>query len=285
MNINQNNMCKCTKRISTHLILIVGAIVMLIPLLWVLSTSLKTMQQTGEYPPRLIPDPIMWKNYIDIFKAVPVWLHLRNSLIIVSAYVFGAIITCSLVAYGFARFEFPGKNALFLLLLSTLMMPYIVRLIPLFMIYNKIGWINTFLPMIVPQMLGRNAFFIFMLTQFFRSVPQDLIDAARVDGCSFLGIWWKIMLPLSKPALAAVGILSFQAGWDEFLAPMVYMSSKPELQPLSVALYLLRGGTGQLPDTHYIMVLTTLMIVPSLILFAIGQRRFVEGMVLSGIKG
>lgn len=269
----------------THLILLAGSVIMLIPLLWTLSTSLKTLQQIAVWPPEWIPDPIMWRNYIDVFSVAPVALWLRNSLVIVAANVIGSVITCSLVAYGFARMDFPGREPLFLLLLSTLMMPYIVRLIPLFVLYNQLGWINTFLPLVVPPLLGRNPFFIFLLRQFFMGIPHELSDAARIDGCGEFGIWWRIVMPLSKPALAAVTIFSFQQAWDNFLAPLVYMAGRPDLRPLSVGLYLLRGGAGQLPDTHYMMALSVLMILPMLAIFAFGQSYFVQGVTLSGLKG
>jgi multiple sugar transport system permease protein len=257
-------------RMLIHLVLLAGSVVMIIPLIWTVSTSLKTLQQIAVWPPEWIPDPVMWSNYIEVFNAAPVALWLRNS--------------CSFVAYGFARLEFPGREALFLLLLSTLMMPYIVRLIPLFVLYNQIGWINTFLPLVVPSLLARNPFFIFLLRQFFMGIPHELSDAARIDGCSEFGIWWRIVMPLSKPALAAVTIFSFQQAWDNFLAPLVYMAG-PDLRPLSVGLYLLRGGAGQLPDTHYMMALSTLMILPMLILFALGQRYFIQGVTMTGLKG
>jgi multiple sugar transport system permease protein len=272
-------------RMLIHLILLLGAVVMIIPLIWTLSTSLKTLQQIAVWPPEWIPNPVMWTNYIEVFQAAPVALWLRNSLVIVIANVIGSVITCSFVAYGFARLEFPGREPLFLLLLSTLMMPYIVRLIPLFVLYNQIGWINTFLPLVVPPLLARNPFFIFLLRQFFMGIPSELSDAARIDGCSEFGIWWRIVMPLSKPALAAVTIFSFQQAWDNFLAPLVYMAGRPDLRPLSVGLYLLRGGAGQLPDTHYMMALSTLMILPMLVIFALGQRYFIQGVTLTGLKG
>jgi len=269
----------------THLILLAGSGIMLIPLLWTVSTSLKTLQQIAVWPPEWIPRPVMWSNYIEVFHVAPIALYLRNTMVIVIADVLGAVITCSFVAYGFSRTNFPGRDALFMLLLSTLMMPYVVRLVPLYVIYNQIGWINTFLPLVVPPLLGRNPFFIFLLRQFFKGIPEEITDAARIDGCSEFGIWWRIVMPLSKPALAAVTIFAFQGGWDNFLAPLVYMAGRPELRPLSVGLYLLRGGAGQLPDTHYMMALSTLMIIPMLLLFALGQRYFIQGVTLSGLKG
>ncbi|MBX2997101.1 MAG: carbohydrate ABC transporter permease [Caldilineaceae bacterium] len=272
-------------RLLIHLILLVGSVVMIVPLLWTVSTSLKTLQQIAIWPPEWIPDPVVWSNYVEVFRVAPVGLWLRNSLVIVIANVVGSVITCAFVAYGFARLQFPGREALFLLLLSTLMMPYIVRLIPLFVLYNQIGWINTFLPLVVPPLLARNPFFIFLLRQFFMGIPHELTDAARIDGCSEFGIWWRIVMPLSKPALAAVTIFAFQQAWDNFLAPLVYLAGRPDLRPLSVGLYLLRGGAGQLPDTHYMMALSVLMIIPMLIIFALGQRYFIQGVTMTGLKG
>lgn len=281
----QASRAQLISRLLIHLILLIGSVVMLVPLLWTVSTSLKTLQQIAVWPPEWIPDPVVWANYIEVFRVAPVSLWLRNSLVIVTANVVGSVITCSFVAYGFARLQFPGREALFLLLLSTLMMPYIVRLIPLFVLYNQIGWINTFLPLVVPPLLARNPFFIFLLRQFFMGIPHELSDAARIDGCSEFGIWWRIVMPLSKPALAAVTIFAFQQAWDNFLAPLVYLAGRPDLRPLSVGLYLLRGGAGQLPDTHYMMALSVLMIIPMLIIFALGQRYFIQGVTLSGLKG
>lgn len=268
-----------------HLLLLAGSFFMLMPLAWTLSTSLKSLQQIAVWPPEWIPNPVMWRNYVDVFNVAPVGLWLRNSMVLVIANVVGSVVTCSFVAYGFARIKFPGRDTLFILLLSTLMMPYVVRLIPLYVIYSDIGWINTFLPVTVPQLLGRNPFFIFLLRQFFIGIPDELSDAARIDGCSEFGIWWRIVMPLSKPALAAVAIFAFRDAWDNFLAPLVYLAGRPDLRPLAVGLFTLRGGAGQLPDTHYLMALSTLMIIPMLVLFAAGQRYFIRGVTLSGIKG
>ncbi len=268
-----------------YAILIGGSIVALMPMIWTVATSLKTLDQINIWPPRLFPDPPAWQNYIEVFDYVPVALYLRNTLIIVAAWVFGATVTCSFVAYGFARTEFRGRNFLFLVLLSTLMMPYVVRLIPLFMIYKSIGWINTFLPLTVPILLGRNAFYIFLLRQFYTGIPTELSDAARIDGCSHFGIWWRIVMPLSQPALATVAIFAFQSAWDDFLGPMVYMSGNPDLRTLAVGLYSFRNMPGQLPMIHYLMAMSTMMIIPILLIFAFGQRYFIQGVTMSGLKG
>jgi len=278
-------MWRWLERSCLYLILSAGSVVMLIPLLWALSTSLKTLDQINAWPPRWIPDPIAWSNYVDIFNKLPFGRYLLNTAVIVAASEVGALITCSLVAYGFAKLDFPGREVAFILLLSTLMMPYVVRLIPLFLIYSQIGWINTFLPLTVPELLGRNAFFIFLLRQFFRGIPQELSDAARIDGCGDLGIWWRIMLPLSKPVLAAVAIFAFQSAWDDFLGPLVYMGGNPELRTLAVGLYILRNVPGQLPMIHYLMAASMLMILPVLAMFALSQRFIIQGITLTGLKG
>lgn len=172
-----------------------------------------------------------------------------------------------------------------MLLLSTMMMPYVVRLIPLFVIYTKLGWINTFLPLIIPPLLARNPFYVFLFRQFFRTIPEELADAARIDGCSEFGIWWRIILPLSKPAMAAVAIFAFQSAWDDFLAPLIYMGNRPELRTLAVGLYYFRNMPGQLPMVHYLMAMSVLMIIPVLLVFAFGQRYFIRGVAMSGLKG
>lgn len=268
-----------------YMILIAGSIVMLVPLLWTLSTSLKTLPQLNVWPPRFIPNPIAWSNYAEVFRVQPVGRYFFNTMVLVVAAEIGSLVTCSFVAYGFARTEFPGRNFLFMVLLSTLMMPYIVRLIPLFVIYSKIGWINTYWPLVVPDLLGRNAFYIFLLRQFFLGIPVELSDAARIDGATDFGIWWRIVMPLAKPALAAVAIFTFQSTWDEFLGPLIYMGGDPDLRTLAVGLYTLRNTPGQLPMIHYLMAMSTMLIVPVLVIFAFSQRYFIQGVTLSGLKG
>ncbi|MBZ0292818.1 MAG: carbohydrate ABC transporter permease [Anaerolineae bacterium] len=269
----------------TYAILIIGSLIAVIPLLWSVSTSLKTIDQLTIFPPQWIPNPIALDNYAEVFRQIPVMQYFGNTLVIVVAWVLGATVTCSFVAYGFARTQFRGRDTLFLVLLSTLMMPYVVRLIPLFMIYKQIGWINTFLPLTVPQLLGRNAFYIFLLRQFFIGIPNELTDASRIDGCSHFGIWWRIILPLSRPALATVAVFAFQAAWDDFLAPLVYMGGNPELRTLALGLFAFRAAPGQVAMTHLLMSMSIMMIIPILIIFAFGQRYFIQGVTMSGLKG
>lgn len=268
-----------------YVVLITGALFMLVPMVWTLSTSLKTLDQINRWPPEWIPEPIAWGNYTEALQVLPFGRYFLNTMILVAAAEFGALITCSFVAYGFARLEFPGREPLFLLLISTMLMPYIVRLIPLFVLYGEIGWLNTYLPLAVPDLLGRNAFFIFLLRQFFRAIPNDLTDSARVDGANDFRIWWGVILPLSKPVLAAVGVFAFQNTWDDFLGPLVYMGGNPDLRTLAVGLYSLRNAPGQLPMIHYLMAVSLLMIVPVITIFALGQRYLIQGVTTTGLKG
>src|SRR5215207_6128490 len=211
------------ERVLVYGLLGLVAFVMLFPFTWVLSLALKTPPQAFIYPPTLIPDPISFESFgRALFGPLPFLLFFQNTLIIAILVIIGDLISCSLIAYGFARFRFPGRDILFLILLSTLMVPFIVRLVPLFVMFQSVGWINTFLPLVVPAFFG-TPLFIFLMRQFFLTIPLELIDAARIDGAGELAIWWRIMLPLSKPVLAAVAIFSFQNTWNDFLGPLVFL--------------------------------------------------------------
>jgi ABC-type glycerol-3-phosphate transport system permease component len=271
--------------VLVYVILLAGSVVTVTPLVWTLSTSLKTVRQLSDWPPRWIPNPIAWSNYSEALTILPFDRYFYNTMVLVAAAEFGALITCSFVAYGFARLEFPGREPLFLLLISTMLMPYIVRLVPLFVFYGEIGWLGTYLPLAVPDLLGRNAFYIFLLRQFFRGIPWELSDAARIDGANDFRIWWTIILPLSKPVLATVGIFAFQSTWDDFLGPLIYMGGDPDMRTLAVGLYQFRntpGGDNLMP---YLMAVSIVMIIPVLLIFAFGQRYLVRGVTMTGLKG
>lgn len=273
-------------RILLYAVLTIGAAITLVPLVWTVSTSLKSVQQvTASGDPTWIPNPFVWSNYSDAWTILPFDRYLANTMVLVAAAEVGALITCSFVAYGFARLEFPGREPLFLLLISTMLMPYIVRLVPLFVFYSEIGWLNTYLPIAVPDLLGRNAFYIFLLRQFFRSIPFELSDAARIDGANDFRIWWTIIMPLAKPVLATVAVFAFQSTWDDFLAQLIYMGGDPDLRTMAIGLYQLRntpGGDNLLP---YLMAMSVVMMLPILIIFALGQRYLIQGVNTSGLKG
>jgi multiple sugar transport system permease protein len=267
-----------------YLILGAGAIMMVFPLLWTISTSLKTVDQLVFTRIELIPDPVAWRNYVEIFRLTALLRNLRNTLTIAICAEFGAVIICSMVAYAFAHIPFPGRDLMFGLLLSSMMLPGVVTLVPFFVIFDRLGWINTFLPLIVPRFLAHNPFYIFLMRQFFRGIPKDLFDAARMDGCSEFGIWWRIVLPISKPVLAAVAIFTFQWVWNDFLHPLVYLGGNRDLWTLALGLNALEGLEGE-PTTHLQMAYSVLMIFPIISIFAVGQQYFVEGITFTGLKG
>jgi len=257
---------------------------MVFPLLWTISTSLKTVDQLVFTRIELIPDPIAWRNYVEIFELTSLLRNLRNTMTIVLCAEFGSLVICSLVAYAFAHIPFPGRDLMFGLLLSSMMLPGVVTLVPFFVIFDRLGWINTFLPLIVPRFLAHNPFYIFLMRQFFRGIPKDLFDAARMDGCSEFGIWWRIVLPISKPVLAAVAIFTFQWVWNDFLHPLVYLGGNRDLWTLALGLNALQGLEGE-TTVHLQMAYSVLMIAPIISIFAVGQQYFVEGITFTGLKG
>lgn len=270
------------KRFISYIILILGAILFIIPFLWMVSTSLKTNAQAFAYPPQWIPRPIMWQNYIEAwFVAAPFFLYFKNTAIITTGALIGTILSSSLVAFSFARLKWTGRDFFFIIVLSTMMLPYQVTIIPLFILFRKLDWINTFKPLIVPSFFGP-AFYIFLLRQFFRGIPKELDDAAKLDGCSSLGIYWRIILPLSKPALAAVAIFSFMFNWNSLIMPLIYLSD-PDKYTLSLGLTVFRQRTEVI--WTFLMADSVLVMLPCIIVFFFGQKLFVKGIALSGIKG
>ena len=273
-----------TKKIATYAALTAVSAVMLFPLFWMFSTSLKSLPEIAKFPPVWFPPDPAWSNYSAVFDVVPFFAYAKNTVIIAVLYVIGNVLSASLVAYGFARLRFPGRNVLFTIMISTLMMPFIVRLVPLFLLYKQLGWLNTPLPLIVPAFFGE-AFFIFLMHQYYKTIPHEIIEAARVDGCSELRIWWSIMLPLSTPALISVAIFAFQRSWNDFIGPLIFLQA-PEQRTLSVGLVTFTGGSGEaVASWHMLMAMSTMMVVPMIVIFFFAQRRFVEGAVTSGIKG
>ena len=269
-------------RIGTlSIIIILGSIPFLIPLVWLISTSLKIPGQIFTYPPKWIPSPIAWRNYIDVFINMKFFGYFKNTLIITASSMIGMILSSSLIAYGFARIRFFGSRTLFLLLLSTVMLPPQVTMIPVYILFSKLNWVNTPLPLIVPAFFGY-AFYVFLLKQFFHTIPTELEEAARIDGCSTFGIYWRIVMPLCKPALAAVAIFQFQAAWSDFMNPLIYLSSE-EKKTLALGLQNFLSVHGG--EWHLLMAASTLMVLPVIIVFFTAQRYFISGVVLSGIKG
>ena len=252
------------------------------PFLWTLTTALKQPGTSYVFPPEWIPDPATLRNFPRVFDLVPFWTYLRNSLIVSTIAVFGEVLSASLVAYGFARFRFPGRNVLFILVLATMMIPYPVTIVPSFILFRQLGWIDTFLPLTVPAFLGP-AFSVFLLRQFFLTINRELDDAAKLDGASEIRIFWEIILPLSKPALATIAVISFVANWNDFLNPLIYLNDSDKFT-LALGINFLRQARTNITDPAVQMAGAILYVLPPVVLLFAAQRYFVEGIVTTGMK-
>lgn len=268
-------------RVLAYLLLLLVALSIAIPFLWMVSTSLKTNEAVFAVPPAMLPSPVQWDNYAEVFRVVPFALFGFNSLKISSLATLGTLISCSMAAFAFARLRFPGRGVLFAILLSVLMIPSQVTLIPVYYVMAQLGWINTHYPLIVPSWFG-NAFGIFLLRQFFLTLPQELMDAAKIDGCTPYGVYARIWLPLAKPALATLAILTFINSWNDFLSPLIYLNDQ-SMMTIPVGLSSFQGLHNA--DWGPLMAAAFMGCLPMVVLFVAGQRYFVQGIVLSGLKG
>jgi len=268
-------------RIVAFVTLAVGCAAFLLPFIWAISSSLKPDYQVLEFPPRLIPNPIRWQNYPEALTYVPFGRYAINTLIIAVGAITGNLISCTLVAYGFARLRAPGRDFLFIVMLATMMLVDPVRIIPLYIEFKTLGWIDTFLPLIIPAFFG-SPFYIFLLRQFFMNIPAELEDAALIDGANRIQIIWKIFVPLAKPALAAIAIFNFQGVWNDFLAPLVFLHDQSKFT-VALGLNFFRGTY----DVHwgYLMAASLVAMLPMIIVFFLAQKQFIEGISLSGLKG
>ncbi|MBI2940177.1 MAG: carbohydrate ABC transporter permease [Chloroflexi bacterium] len=246
-----------------------------------ISTSLKTPASVFNFPPQWIPEPVMWDNYhTALVKIMPFGLYYINTTIITAASIVGKVLSRAVVAFAFARLRWWGRDVVFILMLSTMMLPPQVTLIPQFIIFRSFGWIDTFWPLIVPAFFG-GAFYTFLLRQFFLTIPLEMDDAARIDGASNLQIFARIILPLSKPALAAVAIFTFTATWNEFLTPLIYLHSKQKLT-VALALSAFRGEYST--SWHLLMAASLVAMLPPLLVFFFAQKYFIQGVVFTGVK-
>lgn len=267
----------------TYVLLFTLGLAMALPFLWMVSTALKPDAQVFRIPPEWIPRPAVWRNFIDSMTILghPVHLYAWNTIVIAVLAVTGVAISSSLVAFGFARLEFPGRDALFVLVLSTMMLPLAVTMVPQFIIFREIGWLDSYKPLIIPYWFGA-PFHIFLLRQFFLTIPKELDDSARIDGASSLQIYWHIILPLSKPALAVVAIFAFVYHWNDLLWPLIVLSSQ-EKWTLAIFLASFQGYMIQ-PRWNLLMAASTILVLPMLVLFFFAQRVFVRGIVMTGLK-
>lgn len=270
-------------RVFVWVVLLVGAFIMALPFFWLVSSSLKLEQRVFQFPPQWIPDPIRFENYIEALTYKPFHLYVKNTLIIVLLNEIAVLWSASFCAYGFARIQFQGRDFWFGVVLATMMVPYFVLMVPTFVIFSRLQWIDTFLPLTVPAFFGGGAFNIFLLRQFFRTIPAELADAARIDGCSEFGIYARIMLPLAKPALTTVAIFTFLGGWNDFIGPLLYLNS-PEKFTVSIGLATFRSAMYT-PRWNLMMAASAAMVFPVILVFFLAQRYFVQGIVMSGLKG
>jgi ABC-type glycerol-3-phosphate transport system permease component len=265
-----------------HIVLSAIGLMLLAPLAWLVSTSLKEPSQIFILPPVWIPNPVRWQNYPEALKAQPFGRYFVNTLTITVLATTGTALTASMAAFGFARLRFRGRSFLFGVVISTLMLPAIVTMIPTFILFRSLNWIDTFMPLIVPYWFGGGAFYIFLLRQFFLTIPLELDEAARMDGASNYRIYAQIMLPLAKPALATVIIFSIIGHWNEFVMPLIYLHS---IEKWTMAIGLRGFSTLYATQWHWLMAASTMMVLPLIILFFSAQQYYLEGIQMSGIGG
>jgi multiple sugar transport system permease protein len=265
-----------------YLLLAVGAAFVSAPLLWMISSSLKGPGEVFQYPPKLLPSPAYWSNYPTALQAEPFFIFFRNTAVITLLNIVGGTLASSIVGFSFARLRWWGRDVLFIVCLATMMLPYQVTLIPQYVIFKTLHWIDTFYPLWVPAFFGV-PFLIFLSRQFITTIPRELDDAARIDGCGWFGIYWRIILPQTRPVLATCAIFLFNWNWNDFLGPLIYLNSKNKLT-LSIGLAFFRSAAYG-TNWNYIMAMSVFAVAPVIILFFFAQRYFIQGIVFTGIKG
>ncbi len=272
-------------RVIIYVLLLAGVAVVMIPFLWMISTSLKDESDLFAFPPEWIPTPIRWTNYPDAWNALPFDRFLLNTLFMTILAMFAEIVSAAIVAYGFARFRFPGRDVLFIILLSTMMLPGILTMIPKFIMWRELGRIDTFTPLTVGAWFAWGPSFIFLLRQFFMTIPREIEEAASIDGANVVQIFSQIMLPLVKPAILAIAVLSFQGNWNNFEGALIYLNTL-EKYPMVLGLQFFGASLSrEAPQWHLMMAMATMMAAPILLLFFFAQRYFIEGLTVGAVKG
>lgn len=264
-----------------YVVLTAGGLVIMVPFVWMISTSLKIPSQVFTWPIEWIPNPIKFSNYVEALTTRPFALYYGNTFLITGLSVIGQVLSSSIVGYSLARLRWRGSNVVFALIMSTLMLPEIVRMIPTFVIFSKIGWVNTFIPLILPNFFA-GAFNVFLFRQFFRSLPKELDEAATVDGASLLGIYWRIILPLSKPVIGIVAINTFRYSWNDFLHPLIYLNDT-KLWTITLGLRAFQQEFNI--DWSLLMAASATSMIPIIVLFVVAQKYFIQGIVFTGVKG
>jgi len=283
-----NGAVKDSKRIIWmavwYLLLTAMVSLFILPFLWMISAAFKTPQQCVAFPPVWIPNPVTLRAFRQAFTSFPFVRYITNSVFVTFSCIAGTLLSCSLVAFGFARIQAPLKNLFFTLLLSSMMIPGFVTLLPVFTLYVRIQWINTYLPLIVPSFLACSGFSIFMLRQFFMSFPKELDEAAQIDGCSYFGILYRMLIPNSKTVLFIVALFTFVGCWNDFFGPMIFLSDRNRWT-LAVGLIMFKSGYGATLDLGPMMSVALVSVLPIMFLYFVAQKYFVQGIVTTGLKG
>ena len=270
------------RNILPYVALTILSLIFIFPFVWMVSTSLRTFQEASSLSISLVPKDIIWSNYIDIFVRIPLFRYILNTLFITVTCVIGHLLSSSLTAYGISHIDWKGKNIVFILVLATMMIPIQVTMIPLYIIFNKLGMIGSYLPLILPAFFGSGGLYIFLTRQFFLTIPQSLIQAAKIDGASEFRIYWQIIIPLSKPALATVGMFVFLYTWSDFTNPLIYLQN-PKSYTISLGLYAFISE--RYVEWQYLMGASVVFTIPIIIMFFVAQKQFIEGITVTGIKG
>ena len=272
-------------QVAAYVLLALGALVILVPLYWTVATSLKSDTAVFRLPPQWFPDPVMWRNYIDVWQIQPFAQYFVNTIFITVLAMTGEIMTCALVAYGFARFRFPGRDVLFIILLGTMMLPAIITMIPTFIIWRGLERIDTYSPLTIGALFAWGPAYIFLLRQFFLTIPREIEEAATIDGANVIQTFASVMLPLVRPALLAIAVLSFQGNWNNFQGPLIYLNT-PAKYPVILGLYAFSESLSkEAPKWNYMMAMTVIMSIPIVLLYFRAQQYFIEGLTVGAVKG
>lgn len=280
---NKKRKIETVNQIINYILLIFLALVFAFPFLWMIATALKLPTEVYTIPPKLIPSTITWDNFIQGWQYADFTRYTWNTIVVTTLAVLGTVISASFVAYGFARFQSRFSGVLFAIVLGTMMLPNQILLIPTYILFSKIGWLDTLTPLIVPSFFGGGAFNIFLLRQFFKTIPRELDQAATIDGANSFQIYYKIMLPAVRPALITVAVLSVAFHWNDFLNPLIYLNSDQNFT-LAIGLQFFQNSYGS-SQVQMLMAVSLITVIPLLILFFIGQKYFVQGITMSGLKG
>jgi len=277
---------KLQKRVSigfSLIVLSVGLVFFLFPIYWMVTASLKTLDEVFLFPPSWWPKELQWQNYREALTFMPFGRYALNTILVTSANVVGTVLSCSLVAFAFARLRAKARDVMFLFVLSTMMLPPQGTMIPVYILFQRLGMVDTYWPLTLPAFFATSPFSIFLLRQFFMTVPKELDEAALIDGCSYFGIWWRVLLPAAKPALLTVALFTFTAHWNDLLGPLIYINSYEKLT-LALGLANFRAMYGATP-WHLLMAASIVVVAPCLLVYGFSQRYFMQGIVITGSKG